>query len=417
MKFFSRMICIGFEPNMTGADSRRALGFLVLPWRWRFWQKGRSVLEVERQMNILLGSKHSVTIDSGRSALYISLKALGIRTGDEVLVQGYTCVVVSNAITRVGASPVYVDIGNDFNMDVNDAIKKVTPKTRAIIIQHTFGTPARMDELMSFAQKHQLRVIEDCAHSLGAIYKSTLTGTIGDIGMFSFGSDKVVSSVRGGAIVTNDDDLAQKIRLLRDELPETPRRVILTHLLHYPLFTIGKLSYRYGVGKVLLYLSKKLHLISWVIEPVEKQGKPVQTYPTRFPNVLADMVLLQLARLKETNERRRAIAQQYWDVLKENGSSSYSPWVQQESIFLRFPLLVPDPKAYHTAALKQGIMLGDWYATVIAPVGSNTVAAQYVLGSCPNAERMAKQSINLPTNPNMTENDVRRVVQCITTIV
>ena len=166
-----------------------AASFLFLPWKWFQWKKGT---HEKRAMELLEGyfgeNIQAITYDSGRSALYHALLALDVGEGDEVLVQAFTCMVVINAICWTGARPVYVDIEKDtLNMDPVKADHACSDKTKVIILQHTFGLPANIDALLDVAKKHNLKTIEDCAHSLGARYKGKLTGTYADIGMLSFG--------------------------------------------------------------------------------------------------------------------------------------------------------------------------------------------------------------------------------------
>ena len=196
------------------------------------------------------GIQSATTFDSGRTALFYALKSLDVGEGDEVIVQAYTCVVVINAIRFAGATPVYVDIRDDLNMDPACVEKRITDRTKAIIIQHTFGEPADLDAIVPMVKKRGIKIIEDCAHSLGVAYRGQLTGTFGDIGMLSFGSDKVVSCVRGGALITNNSAIADRLQAYQTELPETGRVLIMQHLMHYPLFLLGRSAVSSWRGKM-----------------------------------------------------------------------------------------------------------------------------------------------------------------------
>ena len=151
--------------------------------------------------------------------------------------------MVVNPIVALGAKPVYVDIGADLNMDPDDLAKKITSRAKTVIVQHSFGLPAPLKDFLAVALDRGLTVIEDCAHSLGATYDGALTGTMGDIGMFSFGSDKVISCVRGGALITSDAEIEKRIRHRVESLPVQSRMKIFRHLLHYPFFSLGKGRY------------------------------------------------------------------------------------------------------------------------------------------------------------------------------
>ncbi|MEK7623533.1 MAG: aminotransferase class I/II-fold pyridoxal phosphate-dependent enzyme, partial [Patescibacteria group bacterium] len=254
-------IFTGFAPNLNTSDTIRACQLLFCPWRWRVGDSGTKAVQWLEQF---FGTTVFLC-DSGRSALAIALRGLGIKAGDEVLVQAFTCLVVINAIRSVGGVPVYVDIGRDFNMDPADVAKKITPQTKVIIIQHTFGIPAPMSQLLDIAKKYSLLTIEDSAHALGGTFGGKKLGTFGDLAIITFGSDKVVSCVRGGGIIVNNRMFQVTISKLVQELPLPPRRVVLQHLLHYPFFGIGKRLYSLGVWKAIVWLAHILCLISRTI--------------------------------------------------------------------------------------------------------------------------------------------------------
>lgn len=420
MKFYKKPIFTGFAPNLKTRDVFTAIGFLCFPWRWRKLRAGESVGKVENWLKNYFNTKHAFTFDSGRSALHYALKALGANYGSEVLVQSYTCVVVINAIKWAGAKPIFVDIDNNFNIDYTDLQRKITQKTKILIVQHTFGRPANLDKILEIARANNLKVIEDCAHSFGAKHNNQLVGTFGDIGMLSFGSDKNVSCVRGGALITKDDNLAQTIGDFRLRLPLSRRIKVTQHLLHYPAFAKGKLLYNLGVGKWLLALAKKLNIINKIIYQPEKIGKQVLFYPALFPNALAEILLNQLKHITQTTEHRQMIAKIYDSEIKvgsewstDESPSIVKPEWSDESVWLRYTLLVKNPQTLHVFAKKQGIILGNWYDCPVAPKDIDLSATDYILGSCPNDEKLSQMSINLPTDPCIRPKDARRVVNLI----
>lgn len=312
MSLLPRIIFTGFAPNITPADIVTVLSYMVLPWRWVHIRTGVYTARAHTALAQYLGVPYVYVCDSGRSALYIALQALGVGKGDAVLVQAYTCVVVINAITQLGATPIYVDINTDYNMDPVDADKKITlPHVKALIIQHTFGVPADIDTLIALARTHGVPTIEDAAHALGARYKGQLVGTYADIGMYSFGSDKIISCVRGGALSTADAALATRIASVQQALPQPSLLHTLRHLLHIPVFAVGKALYGIGVGKWLLALTKRLHIVNKIVYPAEKRGGFAPSYPSRLANSLAHILTMQLADLDARNAHRMRIAQQY----------------------------------------------------------------------------------------------------------
>lgn len=343
--------------------------------------------------------------------MYYALRASGVGVGDEVLVQAYTCLVVINAIKWAGATPVYVDINDNFNINPNDLNKKITQRSKVLIIQHTFGQPADLDQLLPLAKQHGLKTIEDCAHALGAKYKGRLLGTFGDIGLFSFGSDKPVSCVRGGALITNDDAIFNKLTDDHFCLPRTARLRLIQHLFHYPVFFIGKNLYHLGIGKCLLWLAKKVHLISKIIYEPEKVGRPVAFYPALLPNALAVILLDQLKELDAVNQHRLKIARLYSSKIKNRNIQL--PKFSSGSIPLRYPLLADNPKILLNRGAKQGVILGDWYNRVVAPSDSDLSKTGYKAGACPNAERLAARSVNLPTDRQITTAAGLRIINAV----
>ena len=407
-----RTIFTGFAPNLTRADLLLAWRFILLPSYWKNWRSGKAVGQAERFLESYLPTKHAVFFDSGRSALFFALRALGVGEGDEVLLQAYTCVVVANAVRWTGATPVYVDAREDFTMDPDDLEKKITAKGKVVIVQHTFGLPAQMDRLFFLAKKHGLKVIEDCAQSLGSSWQEQKLGTFGDLAILSFGSDKGVSCARGGGVVTNDPELAERVRACQRRLPPTSRLKIFQHLTHYPVFAFGKAYYHLGVGKWILWLAKKLGIINRIIYQPEKHGQQVSFYPTQLPNALAAILLRQLSEFEETIKHRVWVVARYRQLLKSNARVHLPP-EQAGTVWLRFPLLVAEPRRLHSLAKRQGIILGDWYQTVIAPGDIDPGETGYTIGQCPEAERLAARSINLPTDRALGEREITRIVSTI----
>lgn len=178
---------------------------------------GPEVEAFEKEICELTGAKHALGVSSGTDAILLALMALGIGPGDEVLVPTFTFFATAGCVSRVGATPVFVDACPVcFNVDVNDARAKITTKTKAIIPVHLFGQSADMDAVMALAKEHNLKVIEDGAQSIGSAYKGTGSGTIGDFGTYSFFPSKNLGGFGdGGAIVCHDDALAEHARILR----------------------------------------------------------------------------------------------------------------------------------------------------------------------------------------------------------
>lgn len=411
---FKKTIFTGFAPNLNKQDVLTSLKFLCFPNYWTKLKTGDSLEKAEQQLKDYFDVKHALLFDSGRSALYFAVKSLGIKPEDEVIIQAYTCVVVVNAVKFAGAKPVYVDIDETLNIDTDDLIKKISKNTKAVVIQHTFGIPANLEKITEICRQNNIKIIEDCAHSLGAVYKGQKLGTFGDIAILSFGSDKVISCNRGGAVITNSPEIAAKLTDYRTRLPDTETVKIIQHLLHFKIFYIGKLLYSFVVGKLILYLAKNLNIINRVIYEPEKYGKQVLFYPAKMPNCLAEILLPQLKDLDNMNKHRVEIAKLYKE--KITNDSVATPSIIDGAIYLRFNILTKEVNKLKQLGKKNNILFGDWYNTVIAPRDIDLKNTGYAAGNCPNAEKMTQVSINLPTDRNINEAEALRVIETVNSL-
>ena len=198
---FDKPIAISLAPNQDKDDVIQTIKIILKP---QFWIKGDSVKKIEDWFKEYFHVNTAVSFNSGRSALYAILKSLNIGYGDEVIVQAFSCVAVANSVIWSGAKPVYVDSDQNLNISTNLLEQHITPNTKAIIVQHTFGIPADIILIKKIAHKYNLILIEDCAHSLGATFQDRKIGTFGDFTFFSFGRDKVISSVFGGLTIITE---------------------------------------------------------------------------------------------------------------------------------------------------------------------------------------------------------------------
>jgi len=175
------------------------------------------VFSLEQEMVQRSGARYAVAVNSGTSAILVSLGALGIGPGDEVIVPGYTFVASISAIIYARAVPVLAEVDKTLNLDPVDVESRITPRTRAILAVHMLGNPARLDELKAVADRHGLYLIEDCAQAVGATYKGQGIGTIGHLGALSFNVFKVITCGDGGMVITRDEDLYKRVFAIHDQ--------------------------------------------------------------------------------------------------------------------------------------------------------------------------------------------------------
>ena len=199
--------------SLTEAEIQSVLG----PLRSGWLVQGPKVCEFEEKWSAFTGAKHSIAVTSCTTALHLSLAALGVQPGDEVIVPAFTWIATANVVEHLGAKVVFCDIDlNTFNLDVVQLAHKITSKTKAVIPVHLFGLAADMNLINKLAKQHGLWVVEDAACGFGSRYQGQHVGTLGDTGCFSFHPRKAITTGEGGMITTNDDALAEKLRRLRD---------------------------------------------------------------------------------------------------------------------------------------------------------------------------------------------------------
>ncbi len=400
------MIFTSLSPNAERDDVALTAWSLVRPW---MWVRGEWRAKLEAAISTRMGGSSVIAFTSGRGALAAILDAFDIEPGSEILLQAYTCVVVPNAIHWTGFQPVFVDVDEEsFNMSAEDLERKITPKSRAVIIQHTFGRPADMDRILETARRHGLIVIEDCAHALGATCNGKPVGTFGDASFFSFGRDKVISCVFGGGAVAREIEIGAKIRAIQERAGDAGRVWIERQLVHPIILALVKATYTLAIGRVIFTLAKKLRIITLAIHPAERTGQRPLVMSKRLPNALALLALHQLEKMDRMNAHRREIAAVYARELAGIDSITFPIVDRSSGVCIRYTILSAKAEQIIAEAKRNNVLLGDWYRTAIAPPGTSKIAG-YVDGSCPVAERLAAETVNLPTDVHVTAEDAVRV--------
>lgn len=202
-----------FEIDWDQTDIKNAVDSIC---RGSYWAKGPYVDEFESKLEDYLDINHALVVNSGTTALVAALQALGINEGDEVIVPSFTFIATANAIRLLDAEPIFADIESDtYGLSPSAVESKITESTAAILPVHPYGTGCRITELRKLADKHGVPLVEDAAEVLGAEYAGQKLGTWGDVGVLSFCQNKIVATGEGGAVITDDDEIAQKVKLYR----------------------------------------------------------------------------------------------------------------------------------------------------------------------------------------------------------
>lgn len=314
---------------------------------------GPNVRAFEQEIVSYCNVKHAVGLASGTDALYLCLKALNIKQGDEVITTPFTFIATAEAITYVGATPVFVDIDRlTLNMDVSKIEERITQKTKAIIVVHLFGQPADMDEISALAKKYNLKIIEDCAQAFGAIYKDRPVGGIGDAGCFSFYPSKNLGAYGdGGMMITNHYDIYEKVNLLRNHGTVAPYR------------------HRF-IG-----------------------------YNSRLDEIQAAILRIKLRHIDEYNQKRRALAKIYTSIL---GGNVQCPIELKDRTPVYHQYTIRTKKREKVAAiLKDNGISSVVYYPVPLHIQEAFNYLGYKQGALPESESAADEVMSIPIYPEL----------------
>jgi perosamine synthetase len=249
---------------------------------------GKRVRDLERLLRDYLKVKHVIAVNSGTASLYAALIAANVKQDDEVLLPSFTFVATANSVVAAGAKPIFVDINReDYTIDISDLKSRITKKSKAILPVHLYGHPSDMDEIIELADKYSLDIIEDACQSLGSIYKRKQTGTFGIMGCFSLYASKVLTAGEGGAVATNNDHIADKLKMIRNHgMIEGYDTHIFGLNLRLPELSaaIAKVQMN-KLPKMLTIRRKNAELLTKLLFPVAEERKiklPKETDEKRF---------------------------------------------------------------------------------------------------------------------------------------
>jgi dTDP-4-amino-4,6-dideoxygalactose transaminase len=389
----------------TWADCLRAVRYLANPGQL---VDGPAIAEYERAFAELIGVRFATSFSAGRVGLYGILGAMGIGRGDEVILQVPTHIVVANAIRFSGATPVYVDCRlDDYNIDLREAERRITSRTRALLVQHTFGVPVDMEATLELARRHRLEVIEDCVHALGATFRGRQVGSFGKAAFFSTEETKVISSTMGGMVVTDDPDLALRIEAFQARCAWPSRSLTRGYVLKLIAYYLLTEPHLHRYVRTLYERMGERHPLPRPTSNTEFQGRRPANYEQRLSNAQAGLALGQLRRLQANLAHRRATARAYRARLPQAAANAFRPPADAEPSFVRYPVWVNDRKAA-LRDLSPHTVPGTWFTSVLEEAANPGVGG-YQSGSCPRAEAAAQHLVNLPTHGRVLAQDVAAI--------
>lgn len=354
-----------------------------------------------------IGAKYAVSFGAGRMALYAILEALDIGEGDEVIVPAFTCVVVPNAVLYRNAKPIYVDIEpRFFNIDVSLIENHITPRTKAIIAQHTFGVPCDIDGILKLAERYRLAVIEDCGHAQGGEYKGRKLGTFGHAAYFTTDHSKIMSTFLGGMVATNSDAILARVQRIQSNAAwlskTTHMRLLFSFLAEFVLYT----PRLYRIARPLMSVLNRLHLTFFWRDELLTSKPTKYPYPSRLSTQQALLGLMQLDKLRGNLEHRREMAQ---TIERHLGWTDLTPEAIRQYAWLRYSFMVTDRAAIEKR-LRRYFDLGVWFTSITGGRTKNYDEIGYSEGSCRTAEYVANHIVNLPTHQRIPISIVRDIL-------
>jgi len=353
------------EPDIDGVELEKVTDCVKSGW---ISSIGKYVTEFEEKFSAFCGTRYGVACSNGTTALHLALLALNIGPGDEVICPTLTFIATANTVRYTGATPVFVDSEREtWNMDPEDVRRKITSKTKAIIVVHLYGHPADMNPLLKIAEAKGIYVIEDAAEAHGALHQGKKVGSLGVLGCFSFYGNKVITTGEGGMVVAHDKSLVDRMRLLRDHAMDANRRY-------------------------------------W---------HPEVGYNYRLTNLQAAVGVAQLSKIEKFLEIRKRNARLYADLLKGIEGIRLFPeasWAQP--VFWMVSLLIEDSfglsrDKFCELLREKGVDTRPFF------IPAHHMPAYQKQETFPVADDLSNRGLNLPSSTKLSTDDVRYIAEVI----
>lgn len=375
---------------------------------------GTEIEKFENELAQYLDSSKVFSFNTGRTALYVSLKALGLNAGDEVIVPAYTCAIVFEAVLRLGLKPLTVDVNPEtYNIDPAQIPKVISQKTKAIVAVHLFGCPCEMDAIAGMAKTHGLFLIEDVAQALGAEYHAKKAGSFGDLSLFSLGPGKSLTGGEGGALSVNNESLVDSVAKIHAQLPNPDWKWVLHVIRNIVAMKTFSNSRLYPLVKAQVEESVKNTddmIVQNCLALLKSELNPLfpTINPAKMPNLSAAVSRKQLTRLDEFNEKRIINAERLTKQLSDIDEKKVKlPKMSSDvkNTFTRYVVRLDTEIREHLLdeLVKRGVDAQRLY--------------QYIKRLLPelssrrhlHAEALSNSLIALPNHPLLTDNDVEAI--------
>ncbi|MHC4159802.1 MAG: DegT/DnrJ/EryC1/StrS family aminotransferase, partial [Planctomycetota bacterium] len=312
--------------------------------------------------------------------------------------------------------PVYVDIEPEtFNINVKLLQEAITPNTKVIIAQHTYGYPCNMDVIIDISKKNDIPVIEDCCLALGSKYKGKTVGTFGKATYFSFQWNKPFTTGLGGMVLVNDSELVEKINSLRTEACKPSKKKVLMLAVQLAIYRAFVYPRTTAFAQCLFrYLTKRGAVVG---SSSTSEFKPVMAddFFKGMSNVQAKSGLHQLKKIEQNIAHRKRIAQLYDQLFEEQDWIAHKyDRSTMDPVMVRYPVRITEKDKALAEAAKAGIELGSWFECPLHPIETPLNLYDYEIGMCPEAEKASREVVNLPLHPRVNEKTAKKTVEFIT---
>jgi len=377
------------------------------------------ISKYENELSNFTKSGFIKTFAAGRMAFYLLLQSLDIRSNDEIILVGFTCSVMVNAILRVGAKPVYCDIDiNTFGLDPIDLIKKISSKTKVIVAQHSFGIPCEIEEICRIGKNFGIYVIEDCSLTLSSLFKDRSVGSFGDGAIFSTDHTKPLNTLIGGWLSVRSSNQFDKI----NELTKKTKTLVIEHqkrllnqIIYESIVTNPHFNLKSFVLKTKKYSLSKLGLkrnLVFLLDDFDlpsNKTKSNYAYPSLLPTFLARLGLHELQRWSVEMFRRKEILSGYIKILNTYNFDNYIPKCYSNKDYNIVPLrFIMNDSIFFDYKLLNKYFKTEWFWFKKPIIGSslNLNSLYYHHGSCSNSEKICNSIINFPCVINEEFNEI-----------
>ena len=351
----------------------------------------------------------------GRIALSVLLRALEVQAGDEVIVQGYTCLAVILPIMSLGAIPVYVDITpGTYTVDPVAVTARITRRTRVLIIQHTFGIPADLAPLLEIAKEHRLSVIEDCCHVHGSTYDGQPLGSFGVGAFYSFHWSKPLVAGRGGLAVVNEPLIARRVADLYASFSQPSVSEVAVLNAQYLAFRVLRGSRFITHLRRLLRVWSPMGIASGQFTRAELEYKGTDYYTKKMADVTVRQVRSMLRNGRMSIERRQLIGNRLHAHAVQLGISPLKLPRRAHATFMSYPLHTSERQRVIHKSWSRNVEVAQGFKSPVDPLGPDEwVNAGYRPGCCPVAEYLSNKTITLPVNAWASDKDVEKILSFV----